>query len=124
MEDYPTKYNAPLCSKLGNIAVHKDKMADASAHDEQMKNFVRAEIFMKGIDPQNTMRHYADTLVFLPNNIAGLCIYSIAISCIINILVNTHHKFFRKLGYIDCGGLVFQNTPFDQPMELFFRKVL
>lgn len=31
---------------------------------------------------------------------------------------------YRKLGYIDCGGLVFNNTPFDQPMELFFRKVL
>jgi len=32
--------------------------------------------------------------------------------------------FYRKLGYIDCGGLVFHNTPLDQPMELFFRKVL
>lgn len=31
---------------------------------------------------------------------------------------------YRKLGYIDCGGLVFNNTPFDQPMEMFFRKVL
>lgn len=31
---------------------------------------------------------------------------------------------YRKLGYIDCGGLVFHNTPLDQPMELFFRKVL
>ena len=31
---------------------------------------------------------------------------------------------YRKLGYIDCGGLVFHHTPFDQPMELFFRKVL
>lgn len=31
---------------------------------------------------------------------------------------------YRKLGYIDCGGLVFHNTPFDQPLELFFRKVL
>jgi len=31
---------------------------------------------------------------------------------------------YRKLGYDDCGGLVFHNTPFDQPMELFFRKVL
>ncbi len=31
---------------------------------------------------------------------------------------------YRKLGYIDCGGLLFQQTPFDQPMELFFRKVL
>jgi len=31
---------------------------------------------------------------------------------------------YRKLGYIDCGGLLFNNTPFDQPMELFFRKVL
>ena len=32
--------------------------------------------------------------------------------------------FYRKLGYLDCGCLVFQNTPLDQPMELFFRKVL
>ena len=31
---------------------------------------------------------------------------------------------YRKLGYIDCGGLVFNNTPFDQPMEMFFRNVL
>lgn len=32
--------------------------------------------------------------------------------------------FYRKQGYADCGGLIFQNTPFDQPTELFFRKVL
>lgn len=31
---------------------------------------------------------------------------------------------YRKLGYIDCGGLIFNNTPYDQPMEMFFRKVL
>ena len=31
---------------------------------------------------------------------------------------------YRKLGYIDCGGLILYHTPFDQPMELFFRKVL
>lgn len=31
---------------------------------------------------------------------------------------------YRKLGYIDCGGLVFNHTPLDQPMEMFFRKVL
>ena len=31
---------------------------------------------------------------------------------------------YRKLGFIDCGGLIFNHTPFDQPMELFFRKVL
>lgn len=31
---------------------------------------------------------------------------------------------YRKLGYIDCGGIVFHNTPFDQAMEMFFRKVL
>lgn len=31
---------------------------------------------------------------------------------------------YRKLGYIDCGGLLFDNTPFDQPMEMFLRKVL
>lgn len=32
--------------------------------------------------------------------------------------------FYRKLGYVDCGGLVFHDTPFKQPMELFMRKVL
>lgn len=36
----------------------------------------------------------------------------------------TAQHFYRKLGYVDCGGLVFQNTPFDQPTELFFRKIL
>lgn len=36
---------------------------------------------------------------------------------------NAQH-LYRKLGYIDCGGLVFHDTPFDQPMEMFFRKVL
>lgn len=32
--------------------------------------------------------------------------------------------FYRKLGYVDCGGLVLEGTPFSQPMELFMRKVL
>lgn len=32
--------------------------------------------------------------------------------------------FYRKLGYVDCGGLLFNNTPFEQPMEMFMRKVL
>lgn len=31
---------------------------------------------------------------------------------------------YRKLGYVDCGGLLFDHTPMDQPMEMFFRKVL
>lgn len=31
---------------------------------------------------------------------------------------------YRKLGYTDCGGLLFDHTPLEQPMELFFRKVL
>ena len=32
--------------------------------------------------------------------------------------------FYRKLGYVDCGGLVLHNTPFEQPMEMFMRKIL
>lgn len=32
--------------------------------------------------------------------------------------------FYRKLGYIDCGGLILYNTPLDQPMEMFLRKIL
>ena len=36
----------------------------------------------------------------------------------------TAQHLYCKLGYIDCGGLLFDNTPFDQPMEMFLRKVL
>lgn len=36
----------------------------------------------------------------------------------------TAQHWYRKLGYTDCGGLIFANTPFEQPMEIFFRKVL
>lgn len=32
--------------------------------------------------------------------------------------------FYRKIGYIDCGGLIFNDTPFEQPMEMFMRKIL
>lgn len=31
---------------------------------------------------------------------------------------------YRKLGYIECGALLMNNTPFEQPMEMFMRKVL
>lgn len=33
-------------------------------------------------------------------------------------------SFYRKLGYVDCGGLVFNGTPFEQPMEMFMRKII
>ena len=32
--------------------------------------------------------------------------------------------FYRKLGYVDCGGLLLNGTPFEQPMEMFMRKIL
>lgn len=31
---------------------------------------------------------------------------------------------YRKLGYIDCGGLFFEDTPFNQPAEIFLKKRL
>lgn len=31
---------------------------------------------------------------------------------------------YRHLGYIDCGCLLFHDTPFDQPAEIFMRKIL
>ena len=36
----------------------------------------------------------------------------------------TAQYLYRKLGYVDCGGLIFHNTPMDQPIEVFFRKIL
>ncbi|MBD5632192.1 MAG: GNAT family N-acetyltransferase [Clostridia bacterium] len=32
--------------------------------------------------------------------------------------------FYRKLGYRECGCLILEDTPFSQPMEMFFIKVL
>lgn len=32
--------------------------------------------------------------------------------------------FYRKLGYIECGALLMNGTPFEQPMEMFMRKLL
>ncbi len=32
--------------------------------------------------------------------------------------------FYRKMGYIDCGGLLFNDTPFEQAMEMFMRKII
>lgn len=29
---------------------------------------------------------------------------------------------YRKLGYIDCGGLSLENSPYEQPLELFMKK--
>lgn len=31
--------------------------------------------------------------------------------------------FYRKIGYMDCGALLMNGTPFEQPMEMFMRKV-
>ena len=34
------------------------------------------------------------------------------------------HHFYRKLNYIDRGGIFLDNTPFEQPQEAFLIKVL
>ena len=31
---------------------------------------------------------------------------------------------YRRLGYRDCGALLLDHTPMEQPMEMFMRKVL
>lgn len=36
----------------------------------------------------------------------------------------TAQCLYRKLGYVDCGGLLFFDTSLDQPMEMFLRKIL
>lgn len=32
--------------------------------------------------------------------------------------------FYRKIGYQDCGCLVFNHCPLEQPMEMFLYKIL
>lgn len=32
--------------------------------------------------------------------------------------------FYRKIGYKDCGCLVLNNCPLEQPMEMFLYKIL
>lgn len=36
----------------------------------------------------------------------------------------TAQHFYRKLGYIEKGSLSFDNTPLEQPMEMFLVKAL
>ncbi len=33
-------------------------------------------------------------------------------------------NIYRHLGYKDCGAILFDNTPIEQPMEMFMRKIL
>ena len=33
-------------------------------------------------------------------------------------------RFYRKLGYRDCGGLIVDIPRYEQPMELFFIKAI
>lgn len=33
-------------------------------------------------------------------------------------------RFYRKIGYRECGSLILEDTPFSQPMEMFFIKTL
>ena len=33
-------------------------------------------------------------------------------------------NFYRKTGYKECGCLILENTPQNQPMEMFFIKTL
>ena len=35
----------------------------------------------------------------------------------------TSQEFYRKLGYVECGSLLFHGTPMEQPMEMVMRKV-
>ncbi len=44
------------------IQIHKDKVADASAHDKQMEDFMGAEVFMPGIKKREfqCINHAAD----------------------------------------------------------------
>lgn len=36
----------------------------------------------------------------------------------------TAQHFYRKTGYVDCGGLLLNNPPFEQSMEMFMQKVI
>lgn len=36
----------------------------------------------------------------------------------------TAQHFYRKLGYLEKGSLSFDNTPLEQPMEMFLLKAL
>lgn len=31
---------------------------------------------------------------------------------------------YRKAGYTECGALLMNGTPFEQPMEMFMRKII
>ncbi|MDE7476904.1 MAG: hypothetical protein K2M91_02970 [Lachnospiraceae bacterium] len=58
-----------------------------------------------------------DRIVFMESDKTGMVLISTQVD-------EDAQHLYRHLGYNDCGALLFDNTPMEQPMGLFMRKVL
>lgn len=60
MAEHESKWILRL-GKPDHILIHKDKMTEASAHDEQMKYFMRTKILMSGVKKRELQCIYDPT---------------------------------------------------------------
>jgi len=60
-------------------------------------------------------------MVFWENEMRGLGYKMVMTSTQVN---EQAQHFYRKLGYIERGGIFLDNTPLEQPQEMFMVKVL
>lgn len=114
------KYDKRVYSKCGYIICEENEPAGLMFHIILWDNlpflnliFVREEFRGKGIGRkamlswEEEMRKQGSKMVLISTQVD-----------------ETAQHFYRKLGYIDCGSLLFNSTPFEQPMEMFMRKIL
>lgn len=114
------KYDRRVYSESGYIICEGNEMVGTMFHSILWDNlpfmnfiFVRNEYRGKGIGSkailawEDEMRKQGYKMVLISTQVDEAA-----------------QHLYRKLGYVDCGGLLFNGTPFEQPMEMFMRKVL
>lgn len=114
------KYDRRVYSKCGYIICEENEEVGVMFHTVLWDNlpfmnfiFVRDEFRGKGIGSkailswEEEMRKQGYKMVLISTQVDEMA-----------------QHLYRKLGYIDCGSLLFNGTPFEQPMEMFMRKVL
>lgn len=113
-------YNNRVYTKSGYVLWEKEEPVGVMSYCVLWDNLPFLNlIYLK--EPYRNRGFGAQAMMFWEDDMRGQGYKMVLISTQVD---ESAQNFYRKLGYIDCGALLFTNTPIDQPMELFLRKVL
>lgn len=114
------KYDKRVYSECGYIICEGDDMVGVLSFTILWDNlpfmnliFVKEEFRGKGIGSKAILAWEEE----MRNKGYGMVLISTQVD-------ETAQHLYRKLGYIECGSLLFHGTILDQPMEMFMRKGL